>query len=150
MSAVGAPLAGTLPSTSTIALGAIAAVIAIGALVFLMRRYEDALPLLAILALPFRVPISLESKTVNLLIPLYLVVAAGTLTRLAPALLARRRAEPDEAAREDRKRLTGGWRSLELWSSPRMLEATLLGAVPLSGCSGRSCECGWRWPRAHV
>jgi O-antigen ligase len=136
VSAVGAPLASTLPSTSTIVLGAIAAVIAIGALVFLMRRYEDAVPLLAILALPFRVPISLESKTVNLLIPLYLVVAAGTLTRLLPAVLLRRRTGPDEAAREDRERLLGGWRSLELWSSPRMLEATLLGAVVLYALQG--------------
>ncbi|HEY4897488.1 MAG TPA: O-antigen ligase family protein [Solirubrobacteraceae bacterium] len=136
MSAVGAPLASTLPSSSTIVLGAIAAVIAIGALAFLMRRYEDALPLLAILALPFRVPISLESKTVNLLIPLYLVVAAGTLTRLLPAVLLRRRTGPDEAAREDRGRLLGGWRSLELWSSPRMLEATLLGAVVLYALQG--------------
>jgi len=136
VSAVGAPLASTLPSSSTIVLGAIAAVIAIGALAFLMRRYEDALPLLAILALPFRVPISLESKTVNLLIPLYLVVAAGTLTRLLPAVLLRRRTGPDEAAREDRGRLLGGWRSLELWSSPRMLEATLLGAVVLYALQG--------------
>ena len=37
----------------------------------------DALPLLAVLALPFRLPISTGGRTVNLLIPLYLVVGAG-------------------------------------------------------------------------
>ena len=58
----------------------------IGALSLLMRRRPDALPLLAIAALPFRLPISTDGRTVNLLIPLYLVVAAGTLTFLRPPL----------------------------------------------------------------
>ena len=50
-----------------------------------MRRWPDAFPLLAIFALPFRLPISADGRTVNLLIPLYLVVAAGTLALPAPA-----------------------------------------------------------------
>ncbi len=56
-----------------------------------MRRRPEALPLLAIAALPFRLPISADGRTVNLLIPLYLVVAAGTLTLLVPSWLGRRR-----------------------------------------------------------
>jgi O-antigen ligase len=56
------------------------------ALVLLMRRRADAFPLLAIAALPFRLPISADGRTVNLLIPLYLVVAAGTLAHLLPRL----------------------------------------------------------------
>jgi O-antigen ligase len=68
------------------ALGA-AAVIA--ALVYAMRRSEQAFPLLAVAALPFRLPISADGRTVNLLIPLYLVVAAGVLAHLLPRLLAR-------------------------------------------------------------
>ena len=60
------------------------ALVVIGALVVLMRRHADAFPLLAILALPFRLPISADGRTVNLLIPLYLVVAAGTLAHLLP------------------------------------------------------------------
>jgi O-antigen ligase len=62
----------------------------IGGLVVLMRAHADAFPLLAILALPFRLPVSAEGRTVNLLIPLYLVVAAGVLAHLLPRILARR------------------------------------------------------------
>ncbi len=62
---------------------------AIAALVVLMRRYADAFPLLAVAALPFRLPISADGRTVNLLIPLYLVVAAGVLAHLLPRLFAR-------------------------------------------------------------
>ncbi|HEV3070147.1 MAG TPA: O-antigen ligase family protein [Solirubrobacteraceae bacterium] len=47
-----------------------------------MRRHPRAFPLLAIAALPFRLPISADGRTVNLLIPLYLVVGAGTLAYL--------------------------------------------------------------------
>lgn len=58
-----------------------------GALALLMRRRADAFPVLAVLALPFRVPISLEGRTVNLLLPLYAVVGAGALAHLLPRLL---------------------------------------------------------------
>ncbi len=57
-----------------------------GALVVLMRRRPEAFPLLAILALPFRLPISADGRTVNLLLPLYLVIAAGTLVHLLRVL----------------------------------------------------------------
>jgi O-antigen ligase len=67
----------------------VGAVVVIAALVVLMRRRADVFPLLAILALPFRLPISADGRTVNLLIPLYLVVAAGVLAHLVPRLLAR-------------------------------------------------------------
>jgi O-antigen ligase len=51
-------------------------------LVGAMLRSSQAFPLLAIFALPFRLPISTDGRTVNLLIPLYLVIAAGTLVWL--------------------------------------------------------------------
>jgi O-antigen ligase len=76
------------------AAAAVGALVVIAALVVAMRRYEDAFPLLAILALPFRLPISAEGRTVNLLIPLYLVVAAGVLAHLLPRLLAREERRP--------------------------------------------------------
>jgi O-antigen ligase len=60
------------------------------ALALAMRGRPQLFPVLAILALPFRLPISAEGRTVNLLIPLYVVVAAGTLAHLAPRLLGRR------------------------------------------------------------
>jgi O-antigen ligase len=68
---------------------AVAAAAIVGALVVLMRRRPDAFPLLAIAALPFRLPISADGRTVNLLIPLYLVIAAGTIAQLVPRWLDR-------------------------------------------------------------
>ncbi|HUH82106.1 MAG TPA: hypothetical protein VLZ06_12350, partial [Solirubrobacteraceae bacterium] len=91
MTGVAVTLATKLPSTGVLVLAAVAAALVIGALAVLMRRYEDALPMLTIFALPFRVPISTGGRTVNLLVPLYLVVAAGVLARLLPVLLEVRR-----------------------------------------------------------
>ncbi len=79
----------SLPSAGTLAALLIGAALVIAALALLMRRNAEAFPLLAVLALPFRVPISADGRTVNLLIPLYLVVAAGTVALLLPRLLAR-------------------------------------------------------------
>jgi O-antigen ligase len=80
-------LATSLPSTGVIVALLAGAAILIAVLVVVMRRYPEAFPLLAIFALPFRLPISTDGKTVNLLIPLYLVVAAGVLAHLLPRLL---------------------------------------------------------------
>jgi O-antigen ligase len=51
-------------------------------LALFMRHRPQVFPLLAIAALPFRLPISADGRTVNLLIPLYLVVGSGTLAHL--------------------------------------------------------------------
>jgi O-antigen ligase len=96
----------------TYILGAIVVAAIIGGLMLVMRRRPDAFPLLAIFALPFRLPISTDGRTVNLLIPLYLVIAAGTLVQLVPQWLNRR---PPEAPRR----------------RPILLEWLLLGAVVL-------------------
>jgi O-antigen ligase len=118
----------SLPSAGTLALWAAAAVVATLALAILMRRREEAFPLLAVLALPFRLPISADNKTVNLLIPLYLVVAAGTIVHLLLPRLASRpsRASTPEPAAEPLQP-----RRLSFWGSPRGLEALLLLAVAL-------------------
>ncbi|HUA74671.1 MAG TPA: O-antigen ligase family protein [Solirubrobacteraceae bacterium] len=79
-------------SAGAVAGAAAGAALAIAVLVAIMRRNQQAFPLLAVLALPFRLPISTDGRTVNLLIPLYLVVAAGVLAHLLPRLL--RREEP--------------------------------------------------------
>jgi O-antigen ligase len=107
----------TLPSPGVITAGAVGALVVIVALVLLMRRRPDALPLLAIFALPFRLPISTDGRTVNLLIPLYLVVAAGTLALLLPRWLSR---DADNPPRR----------------SPIALEWLLLGAVVLYAVQG--------------
>ena len=56
------------------------------ALAVLIHREPRAFPLLAIFALPFRLPIATGGSTSNLLIPLYLVVGAGALAYLIPRL----------------------------------------------------------------
>ena len=83
-----------VPLATSLSAGAIVAAllggaVVIAALVVLMRRHAEAFPLLAILALPFRLPISADGRTVNLLVPLYLVVAAGVLAHLLPRLFSR-------------------------------------------------------------
>ena len=68
----------------------------VAALVLLFRRRPEALPVLAVASLPFRLPVSSGGQTSNLLIPLYVVVAAGALAFLAAPLLRPREApEPD-------------------------------------------------------
>jgi putative inorganic carbon (HCO3(-)) transporter len=76
---------------------AVAALVGLGALValaLLMLRQPLLLPLLAIAALPFRIPIAVSGSTSNLLVPLYLVVAAGTLATIIATL----REEPPPAS----------------------------------------------------
>ena len=118
-------LAASLPGAGTIAAALVCSLVVIAALVVLMRRRSDALPLLAILALPFRLPISADGRTVNLLIPLYLVVAAGTLAHLLPRWLARGQAE---ATAHERHPTLRSWSS---WLSPRGVEWLLFGAIAL-------------------
>jgi O-antigen ligase len=136
------PVAASLPGAGTIVGGLAAALVAIAVLAWLMRRYAQALPLLAIVALPFRLPISADGRTVNLLIPIYLVVAAGTLVRLLPALLARlaQRGGAGAYAGEVPRQGAGAAapevddrtpRSLAFWASPRGLTWLLFGAVCL-------------------
>jgi hypothetical protein len=133
----GVTVASTLPDGGTIAAALAAAIAAIAALVLLMRRSPDAFPLLAIFALPFRVPISADGRTVNLLIPLYLVVAAGTLAHLLPRLLVGaapvgHAGDAGDAGREQSPQLRD-WSS---WLTPRGLEWLLLAAVGLYALQG--------------
>ena len=116
-----APPAATTLSTGLVLAG-VAALLLVVPLALLMRRDERALPLLAVLALPFRLPVSADGRTVNLLIPLYVVVAAGTLARLVPRV---RRALARGAA------LPAPPRSWRAWLAPRGLQWLLLGSVGL-------------------
>jgi O-antigen ligase len=59
-----------------------AAVVGLGVLALLARlflRRPTAFPLLAVAALPFRIPLNVGGNTANLLLPLYAVVAAGVI-----------------------------------------------------------------------
>jgi putative inorganic carbon (HCO3(-)) transporter len=68
------------------AVAGVVALGAVGALALLMDRRPLVLPLLVIVALPFRIPIQVGGTTSNLLVPLYLVIAAGALGAIARGL----------------------------------------------------------------
>jgi O-antigen ligase len=122
-----------------IAAALVGALVVVGLLAWLMRREPNALPLLAIFALPFRLPISAEGRTVNLLIPLYLVVAAGTLALLLPRVLAWNPKGARSGVGGDRDAEGGGAEgggAVRAWLSPRGLEWLLLGAVVLYALQG--------------
>jgi O-antigen ligase len=131
LTALGAAVLATkLPAAGTLLAAAAAAAVLIAALAWAMRRREDAFPLLAILALPFRVPISADGRTVNLLIPLYLVIAAGTLTTLVARFAAGH--EQLDAAAGPRGRQSGGNApAARLDAAARYLPMLLLAAVVL-------------------
>jgi O-antigen ligase len=52
-------------------------VLTVGVLASLLVRRSEAFPPLVVAVLPFRVPIEAAGQTANLLVPLYLVIAAG-------------------------------------------------------------------------
>jgi len=58
-------------------LGVVAAVV----LAYAFRRWPILLPLAVVAALPFRVPLHAGGDTANLLVPLYLVIAGGVLSK---------------------------------------------------------------------
>jgi O-antigen ligase len=74
----------------------LAAVLVVGAaglavLVAAFRRYPQLFAIAAFVALPLRVPVEIGGETANLLVPLYLVIAAGFVTPTrAPAPAIRR------------------------------------------------------------
>jgi putative inorganic carbon (hco3(-)) transporter len=51
--------------------------VAVGALTYLFRRWPVLMPLAIVFAIPFRVPLHSGGDTANLLVPLYLVIAAA-------------------------------------------------------------------------
>ncbi|HEX5928449.1 MAG TPA: O-antigen ligase family protein [Solirubrobacterales bacterium] len=58
------------------------AVTAVGLLAYLFRRWPILMPLAIVAALPFRVPLHAGGDTANLLVPLYLVIAAAVVATL--------------------------------------------------------------------
>jgi O-antigen ligase len=64
--------------------GLIAAAVVVIPLAALFHRRPAVLPLAALAALPFRIPVEAGGQTANLLVPLYLVIAAGALAWAVP------------------------------------------------------------------
>ena len=123
LSVGGVLLATRLPGAGVLAAALAGALVVVAALVVLMRRHADAFALLAVFTLPFRIPIATGGRTVNLLVPLYLVVAAGAVAHLLPRLPALR----GVLKRDSFERL----RERSLWTTPDGVTAILLGAIVL-------------------
>ena len=77
----------------------------VAGLALLLRRLPWLLPPLVILTLPFRVPLESAGQSANLLVPLYVVVAAGVLAYAWDRLVATRTPTAGNGAAE-----LGGWR----------------------------------------
>ena len=58
----------------------VVAAVGLGLLTMAFRRWPQAFPIAAVAALPLRVPVEIGGETANLLVPLYLIIAAGALT----------------------------------------------------------------------
>jgi O-antigen ligase len=127
-------LATSLPSAGTLLALLAAAALIVALLVPLMRRRPEAFPLLAVAALPFRVPVAADGRTVNLLIPLYVVIAAGTVANMLPRLLGRRRAT---AAADDPAKAPAR-RHEVLWLQWLLLGAVLLYVLQISYSADRA------------
>jgi O-antigen ligase len=113
----------------------LAGLIVLAGLVVVIRRRPNALALLAVAAVPFRLPISTGGTTSNLLIPLYLVVGAGTLTYVLPRLRSRSAAPPATAPagspRADSVAGTNGDRAVGAEPEAGWVEWLLIGFVAL-------------------
>jgi O-antigen ligase len=64
------------------AVGIVVGALLVAALAYVFRRRPVLLPLAVIAMLPFRIPLESGGESANLLIPLYVVIAAGVLSRL--------------------------------------------------------------------
>jgi putative inorganic carbon (HCO3(-)) transporter len=129
-------LSTSLPSAGTLAVGLALALVAIAALAWAVRGHEEAFPLLVVLALPFRVPISSDGKSVNLLVPLYLVITAGTLVHLLPRWRGRTRAHMADRSNAEAASVSPGepaprLRAPSSWLTARGLELILVAVVAL-------------------
>jgi hypothetical protein len=69
-------------------------VVLLAGLAFLFSRKPGVFGVLALAALPFRVPVQAGGTTANLLVPLYVVIGAGALAWLVPRLSSRHQGEP--------------------------------------------------------
>jgi hypothetical protein len=74
------------PSLTAVAV--LAGLVALGLAARLFARRPELFPLAVVAVIPFRVPIAAGGSTSNLLVPLYLVIAAGALAWAVPRLRA--------------------------------------------------------------
>jgi O-antigen ligase len=78
------------------AIAAAVALAALGGAAVGLHRRPALVAILSVAALPFRIPIQVGDTTSNLLVPLYLVVAAASLAMIVPALRAEEEPDADD------------------------------------------------------
>jgi O-antigen ligase len=89
------PQLGTARSHPVPALvAAVLGVAVLAGLAWACSRRPGLLGVLALAALPFRIPVQAGGSTANLLVPLYVVIGGGALAWLVPRLSARHQGEP--------------------------------------------------------
>ncbi len=139
------PTAGSLPAAGTLAALVAGGLVLCGALALVMRRHPEAFPLLAILALPFRIPFGTEARPVNLLVPLYVVVGAGTLAHLLPRLVQGLR-----AGGHDRARPPAAWAQDGAAVAPRNAAAGYVGWALLAAVALYALQISYSADRAKA
>jgi O-antigen ligase len=90
------------------AAGIVIGLVAVGVLAAVLRRHPWLLPPLAVFTLPFRIPLESGGQSANLLVPLYVVVAAGVVAYAWNRLVGRR--EPASAVAGNGSGDPGPWR----------------------------------------
>src|ERR687894_829227 len=93
------------PRVAAVAAAGGAGLVAVALLAALLYRRPHLLGLLALGAIPFRVPLSLGDETASLLVPLYGVIAAGALAQAARWLRRDTGQDAVEVAEAERPRL---------------------------------------------
>jgi O-antigen ligase len=105
-------------SPEQIAAGVVIGAAALAALVAVFRRWAEAFPIAAFALLPLRVPLEIGGETANLLVPLYLVIAAAAVASLA-----------SRDPRPERRVASDGW---PLWVRYGLAATLVLYAVQAS------------------
>ena len=80
------PLEGPREHPLLLCLAGLLAVLALVGIAWCLRKRPNLVPLLLVAALPFRIPVDLGGSTANLLVPLYLVIAASVLAAIWNAI----------------------------------------------------------------
>jgi O-antigen ligase len=106
-------------SPARIAAGIALVLALVAGLAALVRRRPALLPLLAIAALPFRIPIEAGGESANLLVPLYVVILAGVVATALDALAAPPASDEDDRPAEGLPGLAALW-------LPRVLAASVV------------------------
>ncbi len=100
------------------------------ALALLIDRRPVSLPVLILVALPFRVPLAVGGEDANLLLPLYLVMAAGVLALAFRQWSSREQKSAEEPAPAGSDGSTGP-SGIAAWLKPLLAASVLLYAVGL-------------------